>query len=349
MPVNKAAAAARRKNAGSKSGAPHSKAKPAPRQVRPPRIMTYVDAVARQGSIRAAAVALNMASSALNRRILDLEQELGCSLFERLPRGVRPTAAGELFVDYVRRALADLEAVTSRIEQLRGLIRGKVKIATVESAAGDLLPRAITLFQSTHPRVHFEVYVGAPEQLLSRLIEDQADFILTHNTPVRDRNISIVASFSWPLFALVAPGHPLAAEAHIRLRDCLRYPIALGDNTLAGRRLIEQALAKSSFIIEPALVSNSVEAMKAFSVMNQGVCFQFRPNGSTAVPPGGMTAIPLIDDPLPSSLLVLATRRARVLPFAAAAFIEELRGGARRPVVTRVGWRFSGCSTTACD
>ncbi len=321
-----AATAAKRKKDGRLSRTLRSNAKSAPLQVRPPRILTYVDAVARHGSIRAAAVALNMASSALNRRILDLEKELGCSLFERLPRGVRPTAAGELFVDYVRRALSDLEVVTSRIEQLRGLIRGRVKIATVESAAGDLLPRAITLFQSTHPRVRFEVYVGAPEQLLNRLIEDQADLILTHNSPVRDRNITIAGSVSWPLFALVAAGHPLSLEPQIRLRDCLRYPIALGDNTLAGRRLIEQALAKASFSLEPALVSNSVEAMKVFSLMNQGVCFQFRPNGSTAVQPGDMTAIPLIDDPLPSSQLLLATRRARVLPFAAAAFVEELRG-----------------------
>ncbi|HZV21596.1 MAG TPA: LysR family transcriptional regulator, partial [Hyphomicrobiales bacterium] len=84
--------------------------------MRPPRILTYIDAVARHGSIRKAAEALHMASSALNRRILDLEEDLGCGLFERLPRGVRPTAAGELFIDYVRRAISDLETVTSRIE-----------------------------------------------------------------------------------------------------------------------------------------------------------------------------------------------------------------------------------------
>src|SRR5271156_3411109 len=88
-------------------------------RLRPPRILTYVDAVARYGSIRKAAEALNIASSGLNRRVLDLEQELGCDLFERLPRGVRPTAAGELFIDYIRRAISDLETVTSRIEQLR--------------------------------------------------------------------------------------------------------------------------------------------------------------------------------------------------------------------------------------
>lgn len=296
----------------------------APSHVRPPRILTCVDAVARHGSIRKAADALNMASSALNRRILDLEQELGCRLFERLPRGVRPTAAGELFVDYVRRAIADLETVTSRIEQLRGLVRGRVKIAAVESVAGDLLPRAITLFLARHPRVRFEVTIGTPEQLLRRLIEDQADLILTHN-PIADHTARVVVATRWPLFALVADTHPLAREMELRLRDCLRYPIALGDSSLAGRRLIERALEKASFTMEPALVSNSVEAMKAFSMMNNGVCFQFRPPGRAPVPPGLMMAIPVVDHPLPIAELLLATRRGRVLPFASAAFIEELR------------------------
>ncbi len=298
--------------------------KVAPAQVRPPRILTYVDAVARHGSIRKAAEALNIASSALNRRILDLEQELGCSLFERLPRGVRPTAAGELFVDYVRRAISDLETVTSRIEQLRGLIRGRVKIAAVESVASELLPRAITLFQSAHPRVRFEITIGTPEGLLRILAEDQADLILTHN-PINDHNTSIVVSTLWPLCALVADGHPLASKTELRLRDCLRYPVALGDSTLAGRRLIETALAKASFKIEPALISNSVEAMKAFSLMNQGICFQFRPPGKAAVPPGNMMAIPVVDPPLHNAQLLLATRRGRALPLPAAAFIEQLR------------------------
>ncbi len=133
------------------------------RQNRPPRIfLGYVDMVVRQGSIRKAASALNIASSALNRRILDLEEELGATLFERLPRGVRLTSAGELFVGYVRRVITDLEMVSSRIEHLRGLVRGEVRIAAAESLAGDLLPRAIALFHAQHPGVHFHITVKRP-------------------------------------------------------------------------------------------------------------------------------------------------------------------------------------------
>ncbi len=124
---------------------------------------------------------------------------------------------------------------------------------------------------------------------------------------------------------MVVPDHPLARRDNLRLRDCLAFPLALADTTLAGRALIEQVLAMASFDLDPRLVSNSVETMKAFAHMNRGVCFQFRNPGKGLIPPGDMMAIPLIDPPLLQAKLLLATRRSRVLPVAAAAFAEQLR------------------------
>jgi DNA-binding transcriptional LysR family regulator len=299
-------------------------AQAARKRLRPPRLLTYVDAVARHGSIRKAAEALNVASSALNRQILDLELDLGSSLFERLPRGVRLTAAGEVFLAYARQAISELKAVESQVEQLRGLVRGQVAIAAVESVAGELLPSAITQFQATHPNVRFRVRIGAPEDLVAALIADQVDLILTHHPPPK-KHVAIAAVASQALCALVATDHPLAGRDSLRLRDCLSFPLALGDSTLAGRALIEQVLAQASFDLDPRLVSNSVATMKAFAHMNSGLCFQFRNPGRSLIPPGDMIAVPLVDPPLLEAKLILATRRGRVLPIAAAGFVEVFK------------------------
>jgi DNA-binding transcriptional LysR family regulator len=297
-----------------------------PRQrLRPPRLLTYVDAVARHGSIRKAADALNVASSALNRQILDLELDLGTALFERLPRGVRLTSAGEVFLAYTRQAISELKAVESQVEQLRGLVRGQVGVAAVESVAGELLPAAITQFQATHPFVRFNVRIGAPGALAACLIADEVDLILTHDPPPK-KHVTVAATAAQALCALMLRDHPLATRAELRLRDCLAYPLALGDATLAGRALIEQVLAEASFELEPRLVSNSVETMRAFAAMNRGICFQFRKPGKAPIPPGDMIALPLVDPPLLQAKLYLATRRGRVLPIAAAGFVEVLRG-----------------------
>ena len=293
-------------------------------RLRPPRLLTYVDAVARFGSIRKAADALNVASSALNRQILDLETDLGSALFERLPRGVRLTAAGEVFLVYARQAISELKAVESQVEQLRGLVRGQVGIAAVESVAGEILPAAITQFQAEHPNVRFNVRIGVPDDLVAALVADRVDLILTHYPPPK-KHVTTVVAAEQALCALVTANHPLAARKELRLRDCLAFPLALGDATLAGRALIEQALAHASYDLDPRLVANSVETMKAFARMNRGVCFQFRRPGKAVVPPGDMIALPLIDPPLLQARLILATRRGRVLPIAAASFVEMLR------------------------
>lgn len=290
----------------------------------PPRIFSYVDAVARHGSIRKAADALHIVSSALNRRILDLEAELGSPLFERLPRGVRPTAAGEIFIDYVRRSMRDLEKVGAQIEALRGLLQGRVQIAVAESVTGHMLPQAIACFQERHPNVAFHVWMDGPKGLIDRLTTDAVDIVLTHDPPERP-DVTTIASAHQPLCAVVAPDHPLAGRKSISLRDCLDYRIAMPDTTLAARMLMDLALMPASFRFEPALVSNSVELTRTFARRNKAVCFQFRIAGGP--PPSGMVEIPLTDGPFQHGRLLLAVRRHRVLPVAAGAFaalLEEL-------------------------
>jgi DNA-binding transcriptional LysR family regulator len=307
---------------GESASVPHPTT--APKRLRPPRQLIYVDAVARHGSIRKAAEALNIAPSALNRQVLDLEHGLGSALFERLPRGVRLTAAGEVFLAYARQAISELKAVQSQVEQLRGLLRGQVSIAAVESVAGELLPSAVMQFQAAHPNVRFHVQISVPEEVEAAVVADQVDLILTHHPPPR-KSVAVAAVAEQALCALMTCDHPLAARRELRLRDCLAYPLALGDTTLAGRSLIEQVLAHASFELEPRLISNSVETMKAFARLSRGICFQFRKPGKAPVPPGDMIALPLVDPPLLQARLFLGTRRGRVLPIAAATFAEQLR------------------------
>ena len=198
--------------------------------------LTYVDAVARHGSIRKAADALNVASSALNRQILDLEADLGSALFERLPRGVRLTAAGEVFLAYTRQAISELKAVESQVEQLRGLVRGQVSVAAVEVGRRANCCRLRS--RSSRRRIQTSasiVRIGAPDELVSALVADQVDLILTHYSPPK-KSVAIVAVATQALCALMVSDHPLASRDDLRLRDCLAYPLALGDVDPGGTR-----------------------------------------------------------------------------------------------------------------
>jgi DNA-binding transcriptional LysR family regulator len=293
-------------------------------RIRPPRLYLYFDAIVRHKSIRSAAESLGIASSALNRRVLDLEQDIGTSLFDRLQGGVRLTAAGEAFASHVRRTLGDLERVGEQIEALQGLMRGHVALGTAESAAVDLVPNAIAEFQRHHPGVRFTVAVGNPHTMIADLLEDRVDLILTHEQPGH-HDVLVLAAAPKSFCALMRPDHPLAGRAKLQLRDCQDYPIALADETLAGRSLIESTLAKSSTHLQPVVVTNMIEVMKRYVRSSKAICFQFRVEPAADLTREELVAIPLADPEFLRARLMLATRRGRVLPPSAAAFCEQLR------------------------
>ena len=119
--------------------------------------------------MRKAAATLNVASSALNRQILDLETNLGVQLFERLPRGVRLTSAGEMLLGHVRRMARDFELTRSQIEDLKGLRRGHVRVAAIEAMAG-AIGRLIVASQHDHPRVSFEYLITGSREVVAAVL-----------------------------------------------------------------------------------------------------------------------------------------------------------------------------------
>ncbi|MCC5809252.1 MAG: LysR family transcriptional regulator [Ectothiorhodospiraceae bacterium] len=288
------------------------------------RYLRYVDAVARTGSIRKAAERLNVVSSAVNRRILDLEAEIGTALFERLPRGVRLTPAGELFVAYLRRALADVDRVQSEIEDLEGLRRGVVRIAAIEGLATHFLPAVIHDFQREHPKVAFSTVICGRDEVVARVKRFEADLGLVFN-PAPDADLRYLAEIEQRLCAFVPEDHSLAGRRSVRLSECVEYPLAVPDRSLGGRALLDAFLSKRSLRLEPSLESNSYELMRHFVMRTGGVYFQI---SMGAPPPGersGLVAIPLEERGLASGKLVLCAERSRTLPVAAAMVVEDMR------------------------
>ena len=306
--------------------------------IQPPRLYLYLDAVARAGSIRKAADKLNVASTALNRRILDLEKSIGSPIFERLPRGVRLTAAGEILIATIRRSLSDLASAQSQIEQLSGLVRGTVRLACAESAANDLIPETITRYQERYPGVQFQLLIGTTAPLMAALLEDDADLLLAHDPPSSDL-LSVIATIPQPLCAMMRPGHPLAGRGSMRLADCQPYPVALGPETFGSRKMINTVMAKSRLSLRVVMEASAVQPQKIFVRDTDAICFQYQIGTMREARSGELVAVPLTDPGLAKGTLVLASRTGRILPISAMSFVESLRSemvsqqrdGERRP------------------
>lgn len=306
-------------------GASHTRLRPSDNHL-------YFEAVACHGSIRKAADALHIASSALNRRILDLEHEVGTALFERLPRGVRLTAAGELLLTYVRWSMKELRKVEEQVDQLRGQMRGVVRIAVAESVTLSLLPEEISAYQRSHPGVSFHVIVDGPDSLVSSLLRDEVDLILIHDLPERG-GFDVLATATHPLCALVSPTHPLARRKAVTIADCAGYPLAVPDHSLTARGLLDRAFEEAGVAISTAIESDSIETLKCFARVGQAVCFSFQLG--TEAEAHGLVALPLLEPGCSKARLCLVSRRGRSLAVAAAAFGEQLKGALAEKVQSR--------------
>jgi len=285
------------------------------------RFLNYFDEVARVGSIRQAAERLHVAPSAVNRRIQDLEQELGVPLFERLPRGMRLTAAGELFVRYVRGRASALEQVRSEIEELQGLRRGTVRLVASQALAPQFMPRLVADFRRDHPLVDFQVRVGDHVLALRALRAFEADLVMAFNL-APESDLEVLVRMEQRLVVLMHRTHPLAArEGGLRLRECMDYPLLLPNRETGGRQLLESYLSRSSVKLRPVVESNSFEFLRGCLHHGHALSVQFAIGAVTE--DHDIVTQEITDRQFPTGHLVLAHLRGRQLPIIAHAFMTR--------------------------
>lgn len=288
------------------------------------RLLRYIDEVARRGSIRKAAQHLNVASTAINRQIIAYEQEIGTQLFERLPRKVRPTAAGEILLAHIRRTLKEHERARAEISALQGLQGGAVTIATFENLAANLMPQVSQGFRRSHPRVQVHVFSVFGQQLASGLASGEWDLALGYNVSTTPGS-SVLYQCETRLGAVVATSHPLASETSVRLSDCIAYPLIVGDETMSIYGIIHDAFAQANLNFQPQIVSNSVSFMKHLARRQEGVTFMTRVDIAEERTRGELVYVPIRDQFVKPQPLSLIYRKNSTLRSAVSRLAEEIK------------------------
>lgn len=291
------------------------------------RILHYIDTVARVGSIRKAAEDLALTASALNRRIQDFETEFGTPIFERMPRGVRLNAAGELLVRQARAQIAEMERVRSQVADLSGIRRGHVRIACSQAVAYTFLPEMVADYKARFPDVSFDVLVRDHLGAQQALLDYSADLALIIE-PTFQSAMQPICIVEQPLYAVMGQDHPLASKTGLRLREMLRYPLALPERSFGGRLMLEQALARRALSANIVLESNSFEFLRAFVRREPAITVQLAIGAPddpvTHVEARGLSAIMVDPRDIPPGRLILAQMRERTLPVASAKFADML-------------------------
>ncbi len=183
--------------------------------------LSYVAAIAAQGSLRAAARHLGVAQPAFSRSISELERELGAPLFERRARGMIATPLGEAFVRRANSILNDVRRAKDEFEQLKGNATGEVTVGLSIAAHLLLLPSALRPFRERHPKVRLHIIEGFYPTLAPGLHDGSVDFYIGPDPGLRlPAALKKETLLSGKRAVLCRAGHPLANSTSLReLRD----------------------------------------------------------------------------------------------------------------------------------
>jgi DNA-binding transcriptional LysR family regulator len=179
--------------------------------------------VAARGSFSAAAEALSYTQSAVSQQVATLEAEVGTSLLERRPRGVRLTAAGRALVEHAEGILAQLQAAEADVAAIAGLRGGQLRMASFPTAGATLMPVAIAIFRAQHPDVELTLAEGEPEEIVPRLAAGEFDLALLFEFPgvseALPRSLDHVELMEDPMHLALPGDHPLTPQDKLRLED----------------------------------------------------------------------------------------------------------------------------------
>ncbi|MBX3611148.1 MAG: LysR family transcriptional regulator [Hydrogenophaga sp.] len=253
------------------------------------------DAVARRGSVRQAAESLHLTAAAVNQQILKLEALVGTPLFDRLPRGMQLTSAGEIMIAAVRRSQRDFDSALAQVEDLRALRRGHVNVGVSHSTAEYLLPEVVESVQRHHPGITFSVRSGNGETLLRWLANGEIDvaYCLRRAPPP---GVEEVRSHPQQLGVVTAPGHPLTAGSRrLRVRDCLDQPMVMLSPDMELRTMLNRIEPRLARLGRPLVETTSVPMVRRLVAGSHAVGFLIPENVTQEVADGALVWVPLDD------------------------------------------------------
>jgi len=283
--------------------------------------LKYIDVVAKEKSIRKASEKLSITSTALNRRIIALENEIGTPIFERLPSGVRLNTAGELLIQHVRFQIKDLSRVLSQIADLSGNRRGHVNITCNSTTIGNFLSFQIAKYRSNFPEVTFDIKRSNTDNSLKSLKNFEADIAIVFDS-VLPSDVQIISSTNQNLYLLLNINHPLIDYEKIKLQQCIEFPLILHNEMEGIKNLINIWELKNSYKFKHIITTDSNEFMINYSQYENSISFHLPISFSRDTK---NLKYQLIDekDAIKGSLHIIQSK-GRVLPVAAAKFVDQM-------------------------
>ncbi|MFN5997063.1 MAG: LysR family transcriptional regulator [Paracoccaceae bacterium] len=215
------------------------------------------------GSFNRAAVRLNATQSGLSMQIKTLEDTLGTVLFERSAKGVTPTYAGRRLYETAVEILRRLDGAEAELRNLSGTINGPVRVGLMPTFTRGVLAPALSRFITDHPNAELTVLEGYSAQLLDRLAEGEADFVVVPQDGGRDGMRSRLLGTDRE-FLVTRPGGERPHLTPVRLADVAPLRLVLPARGNARRDRLDAFIAASGLEVDKIIDMDAMFATLEF-------------------------------------------------------------------------------------
>ncbi|AOR35327.1 LysR family transcriptional regulator [Streptomyces fodineus] len=224
-------------------------------------------AVARLGSLGAAAREVGVTQPAASSRIRSMERQLGVALVDRSPRGSRLTDAGALVTDWARRVVEAAAAFDAGARALRDRRDSRLRVAASMTIAEYLLPGWLLALHAGRPDTAVSLLAGNSAKVAELLLADEADLGFVEGLTVPNGLDSTVIARD-RLIVVTAPGHPWARRRRpVTAAELGATPLILRERGSGTRQVLDAALGG---LARPLIELSSTTAVKASAVSGAG-------------------------------------------------------------------------------
>ena len=283
--------------------------------------------VAKLGSFTKAANTTFRTQSAISQQIKNLEEELGCQLFERIgKRKLRLTSAGNRFFKFSETILERHSSLIEELNEIKGYQKGRLRVAAPFTTLFHLFPLALKHYIKQFPNVELTILDRSQQDIFGLIKNGDIDFGLVLESIVPKD----LTALRWKKVrtAVITPvGHPLAKAKRVTLKQIGKYPLILPPVNLKYRNSLEERFQKLGIDYHIVMESSNVELTSLYVEMGLGISFATVVKDLPELKKRKLKFLPM-DHLFKPDYIVVAMRKDKTLISYKQAFVKILFGEA---------------------
>jgi LysR family transcriptional regulator, transcriptional activator of the cysJI operon len=222
----------------------------------------------------------NITQSAVSQQISSLERQFKSLLIERSKKKFRLTREGQVLYDYSKQIIQTYDSLHSRLQEIKDIISGTIRVATIYSIGLHDLPPYLKRFLKSFPTVNVHVEYRRANQVYEDVLGNVVDLGLVAY-PTRDPKLEIIALRKEVLVLICHPSHPLAKQKIIKLEQLAGQKFIGFEPDIPTRKAIDKVFKDHGVEVQHVMEFDNIETVKraveieaGISIVPQGTILQ---------------------------------------------------------------------------